>query len=121
VFNSSLNQPNDLTHFWTKKRVLITLAVPLENSNLKNNVNSFVNNIIGDGVDRVSEMISTTATDRNRQKEFKIDNKLSTNSQQNEFNRKPFDLEQIKQHQYSGLVFEKQSISSQIIADDYSN
>jgi hypothetical protein len=88
---------------------------------LKNNVNSFVNNIIGDGVDRVSEMISTTATDRNRQKEFKIDNKLSTNSQQNEFNRKPFDLEQIKQHQYSGLVFEKQSISSQIIADDYSN
>ncbi|CAF4338982.1 unnamed protein product, partial [Adineta steineri] len=61
---------------------------------IKNYVNSFVNNIIGDGVDRISEIIRTNTSDQYKGKEFIIDNKLSTHSG----------------HQYSGLVFEKQKL-----------
>ncbi|CAF3539275.1 unnamed protein product [Adineta steineri] len=61
---------------------------------IKNNVNSFVNNIIGDGVDRISEIIRTNTSDQYKGKEFIIDNKLSTHSG----------------HQYLGLVFEKQKL-----------
>ncbi len=73
---------------------------------LKNNVNSFINDIIGDGVDRMSEIITAMSTDQNKQKKFKIDNQLSRNSGNN-FQQ---NLDFIKQqHQYTGFIFEKQS------------
>jgi hypothetical protein len=84
-------------------------------------VNSFINDVIGDGVDRISEIITTMSTDHNTQKQQRIDNKLSINSgrnlQENELKRKLSDPEKtdqnvgfIKQQQHAGLVFEKQSI-----------
>jgi len=83
---------------------------------LENNVNSYINDIIGDGVDRMLEIITAMSTDQNKQKKFKIDNQLSINSgndvQQNEFKNKQ-NLDFIKQqHQYPGLIFEKQSRTS---------
>jgi len=83
---------------------------------LENNVNSYINDIIGDGVDRMLEIITVMSTDQNKQKKFKIDNQLSINSgndvQKNEFKTKQ-NLDFIKQqHQYPGLIFEKQSRTS---------
>jgi hypothetical protein len=90
-------------------------------------VNSFINDVIGDGVDRISEIITTMSTDHNIQKQQRIDNKLSTNSgknlQENELKRKLSDPEKTdqnlvfikqQQQQHPGLVFEKRSISSKL-------
>jgi hypothetical protein len=79
---------------------------------LKNNVNSFINDIIGDGVDRMSEIITAISTDQNKQKKLKIDNQLSRNSGNN-FQQ---NLDFIKQqHQCTGFIFEKQSRTSMFI------
>lgn len=75
-------------------------------------MNSFINDVIGDGVDRISEIITTMSTDHNIQKQQRIDNKLSINSgknlQENELKRK------LSDPKHPGLVFEKQSIPSKL-------
>jgi hypothetical protein len=80
---------------------------------ISNNVNSFINDIIGDGVDRILEIIITMSTYRNRTKEVKIDNPSSINSendfQRNDLKSSPSDFEKRRPHQYPGLVFENQS------------
>jgi hypothetical protein len=83
---------------------------------LKINVNSFINEIIGDGVDRMSELISTMISHRNEQNDFKMNGKLSANSEDKKSNENQINTDFIQQQQQnSGLVFEKQSISLTLI------
>jgi hypothetical protein len=90
-------------------------------NSLKNNVNSFINEIIGDGVDRMSELMTMRSTDRNRQERLRTETQLSTNFENNfqhdglmrslsDLEKPQQNLDFIKQqHQYPELVFEKQS------------
>ncbi|CAF2511679.1 unnamed protein product [Rotaria sp. Silwood2] len=111
---------DDLNRFSTKEKFINKTLNPV-----KINVNSFINDIIGDGVDRVSDIITMMSTHRNKQNELRIDKKLLTNTennvQLNESNKTLFDyenriqnLDSIKprQYQYSGLVFEKQNLKT---------
>ena len=86
------------------------------------NLHSFINDIIGDGIDRVSQVIPMASTHCHEQNDFEADNQLSSNTrkyfQQNESDKELFNFQKrlqnatsIKQQrQYPGLVFEKQSI-----------
>jgi len=67
-------------------------------------VNSYINDIIGDGVDRMSEIMSTYR-----------------NKQQNELMKSPFDFEKRKQNINSSINLSLDNKSSQIISNDYSN
>jgi hypothetical protein len=67
-------------------------------------VNSYINDIIGDGVDRMSEIMSTYR-----------------NKQQNELMKSSFDFEKRKQNINSSINLSLDNKSSQIISNDYSN
>ncbi|CAF1035225.1 unnamed protein product [Rotaria sordida] len=112
---------NDDIDRWSSKEKFINKTL----NPLKTNVNSFINDIIGDGVDRISEIITMISTHHNKQNDLKIDKKLSTNIENNfplnKSNKRSFDYEKriqnlnsIKQHQYQypGLVFEKQNLKT---------
>ncbi len=67
-------------------------------------MNSYINDIIGDGVDRMSEIMSTYR-----------------NKQQNELMKSSFDFEKRKQNINSSINLSLDNKSSQIISNDYSN
>ncbi|CAF3328412.1 unnamed protein product [Rotaria sp. Silwood1] len=120
TFSDKKINDDDLNSCSTKEKSLNKTINPL-----KINVNSFINDIIGDGVDRVSQIIKMMSTHCNKQNDLKIDKKLSTNIennfQLNESNKKSFYHEKriqsddnIRQHQYQyqGLVFKKQNVKT---------
>jgi hypothetical protein len=83
---------------------------------VKTNVNSFSNDIIGDEVDQISEIITTKSTSHHREKELTKDNFL-----QNELKENSSDSVQSKQNPGSAVEKTSNNPSSQIIPDAYSN
>lgn len=100
-------------------------AKKIAHKNMLNNlfqthINSFINNIIGDSVDCVSETITRISTYQNKNHDFQVDRQLSTNRIDSTLldtekqtlpssNIKIGNADLIEQHQYSNVAVKEQS------------
>lgn len=90
------------------------------NNLFQTDINSFINNIIGDSVDCVSETITRISTYQNKNHDFQVDRQLSTNRIDSTLldigkqtlpssNIKIGNTDLIEQHQYSNVAVKEQS------------
>lgn len=90
------------------------------NNLFQTDINSFINNIIGDSVDCVSETITRISTYQNKNHDFQVDRQLSTNRIDSTLldtekqtlpssNIKIGNADLIEQHQYSNVAVKEQS------------
>ncbi|CAM4881835.1 unnamed protein product [Rotaria socialis] len=115
--NQQLNNDNNKSMPIEEVEVSASNSLQQEKS-IDQAVNSFINNIIGDGIDRLFNIITMASTYRSKQNDFRIDNKTKES------------LDIIEQNQYSELVFEKQNLkiaptmnhqsSAELSLDDFS-
>ncbi|UJR25804.1 hypothetical protein I4U23_007154 [Adineta vaga] len=79
---------------------------------IENQVNSFINDIIGDGVDRMAQIL-TKVYYNNKQTKINIEDTPSTNSaiirQENDSNNRLLDSTEQSKYRYDSLVFQKQN------------